>query len=101
MRVQLRGELIVTKVIQAHWQLQAKVDAAVRRLAPGHLINLFVQNDDNKIVLDEDCKGLGRSEWYVDYIVSPDDHVGRQLIRSLKREIDRLQEQYDLGVTCA
>lgn len=91
----------MTKVIQAHWQLQAKVDAVIKRLAPGHLIVPAVQNDDDKIVWDEDCKGLGRSEWYVGYVVSPDDHVGRQLIRSFKREIDRLHEQYDLGVTCA
>lgn len=91
----------MTKVIQAHWQLQAKVEEVVRPPAPSHLIMPFVRNDDDKTVWDEECRGFGRSEWYVGWVILPDDQIARHLIRSFSKEIDRLRNQYDLGITCA
>jgi hypothetical protein len=93
-------DLIMEKKIQAHWQLQARIDEIVQRLAPDYAIIPVVQNDDDRIMWDEECKGFGRSEWYVGYIVAPNDRVARDLIPSFKKEIDRLRGRYDLGHTC-
>lgn len=90
----------MTKVIRAHWQLQAQVDELIKRLAPDCCVVAAVQNDDEKIVWDEDCEGLGRVEWHVGYTVAPGCPLGRQLIPHFENAIDRLRERYDLGVTC-
>lgn len=88
------------KKIKPHWQLQAMVDEIVRRLAPEHTIISVVQNDDDKIILDDTCRGIGRTEWCVGYIVPPSERLARRLIPTFKEEIDALRKRFDLGIAC-
>jgi hypothetical protein len=92
--------LIVTKAIQAHWQIQAKVDEIIGRLARDFHIVPVVQYRDEEISWDQECRGFGRVQWDVAYIVPLGDRTASDLIPSFNIEIDRLRDRFDLGVTC-
>jgi hypothetical protein len=87
------------KPLRPHWLLQAQINEKVEALAPGLPIVPIVQNDDDQIVWDEECKGVGRSPWTVGYFI-PLGHPARALVPILDAAIAPLQARFDLGVTC-
>lgn len=80
------------------WQLQAIADAEVARLAPDSSIVPCVQHNDDEIVWDDECEGLGRASWRCDYFVPPGDPA-RTLVPILNSAIAPWQARYDLGLT--
>jgi hypothetical protein len=87
------------KPLRPHWFLQDKVDQEVARVAPHLPITPVVQNDDEQIIWDEECDGLGRVSWTCGYFIPP-DHPARALVPMLDAAVAPLQKLYDLGLTC-
>jgi hypothetical protein len=88
------------KPICTHWFLQKIADMVVQDVAPGLPIIAVVKHDDDKIIWDDECKGLGRAPWYCGYFISPEHEYARALVPQLNAEIARYQKLYDLGLTC-
>jgi hypothetical protein len=87
------------KPLRQRWFLQYLVEQEVARLAPDLPIAPVLQNDDEQIVWDEECEGLGRASWTCCYLI-PQDHPARALLPMLNAAIAPLQACYDLGLTC-
>jgi hypothetical protein len=90
----------MSKSIEAHWFLQHVVDEIVRRLAPGLSIAPIVRFRQDQISWDEECRGVGRVAWRVDFFTAPEDQPARALIPALVSAMAPYQAIYDLGVVC-
>ena len=80
------------------WRLQVIAEAEVARLAPYSLIIPCVQHNDDEIVWDDECEGVGRVPWRCHYLVPP-GNPERALVSILNRAMAPWQSRYDLGVT--
>src|SRR5579859_3155105 len=91
------GDATMSKPLKAHWFLQYVVQQEVVRLAPDLPIIPVVQWDDERIVWDDQCEGLGSVSWTCNYFI-PQDHPARALVPTLNAAIAPLQARYDLGL---
>lgn len=89
----------MTKQMCAHWFLQRKMDEIVGRLVPGCFITPEVRPQNDKVVWDDRCCGVGRAPWEVHFHLPPDDPSVEALLPILNQEILQLQNRYDLGMT--
>ncbi len=89
----------MSKPLRPHWRIQVLADAEVVRLAPDRRIVPSVWNDDEEIVWDADCEGVGRAPWYCWFFLPKDDPTAAPLVPILNAAMARWQAKYDLGVT--
>lgn len=87
------------KRLRAYWELQAIVQAEVNRLLPNGVIVPCIQWDDEAIIWDEECKGVGRVDWRCNYFV-PAGHPERAFLPMLNAAMAAWQKRYDLALTC-
>jgi hypothetical protein len=87
------------KLLSPWWRLQAKAQAEVARLAPDCWIIPCVEHDDDRVVWDDECEGLGRVSWRCRYILPPTDKTVRALVPILNDAMARWQACYDLCLT--
>jgi hypothetical protein len=87
------------KHLRALWELQAIADVETCRLAPNLPIVPCIQWDDEAIVWDEECEGLGRVPWYCGFLV-PVSHPARALLPKLNGTMAAWQARYELALTC-
>jgi len=59
-----------------------------------------VEYEVDEIAWDRECEGFGLARWDVHDVASSNHRIARDLTPSIRTEIDRLRERYDLGVTC-
>jgi hypothetical protein len=87
------------KRLRALWELQAIANAEIGKLAPDLPIVPFIQWDDEAIVWDEECQGLGRVPWRCCFFV-PVGHPARILLPKLNGMMAAWQARYELALTC-
>jgi hypothetical protein len=87
----------MSKPMQPRWFLQAIANEEVCRLAPDAPIAPIVREVHDEIVWDEECDGLGRAPWRVDYFVMPGDPA-RALIPMLTAAMAPWRAKFDLGI---
>jgi hypothetical protein len=88
----------MARAFKAHWELQQLVERLLSYLEPGCRLIPVVQFEDEKIIWDGDCPGFGRSPWTCEFIVP--DPSEQALLPRIRAAMRRLEDRYDVAVTC-